>query len=150
VRDGELWVRSTSSMLGYRDAGSVTAEKDLDEAEWRPTGDVVEIVDGRVQFRGRTSEVINVGGVKVHPVPIEEHIASVDGVVVVRVSGRANKVVGAIVAAEVVVAPEYDPDAVTAAIRTACDDLPPAWRPRSIKVVDSLLTTGNKIARGPS
>jgi acyl-CoA synthetase (AMP-forming)/AMP-acid ligase II len=150
VRDGELWVRSTSSMLGYRDAGSVTAEKDLDQAEWRPTGDVVEIVDGRVQFRGRTSEVINVGGVKVHPVPIEEHIASVDGVVVVRVSGRANKVVGAIVAAEVVVAPEYDPDTVTAAIRTACDDLPPAWRPRSIKVVDSLLTTGNKIARGPS
>jgi acyl-CoA synthetase (AMP-forming)/AMP-acid ligase II len=150
VRNDELWVRSTSSMLGYRDAGSGTAEEDLDGAVWRPTGDTVEIIDGRVQFRGRTSEVINVGGVKVHPVPIEERIASVDGVVVVRVSGRPNPVVGAIVAAEVVVAPGYDPETVTAAIRTACDDLPPSWRPRSIKVVEGLLTTGNKIARGAS
>jgi acyl-coenzyme A synthetase/AMP-(fatty) acid ligase len=83
-------------------------------------------------------------------VPIEERIGSVDGVVVVRVSGRPNPVVGAIVAAEVVVASGYNPDAVIAAIRTACDDLPPSWRPRSIKVVDDLLTTGNKIARGTS
>jgi acyl-coenzyme A synthetase/AMP-(fatty) acid ligase len=110
----------------------------------------VEVVDGRVHFRGRTSEVINVGGVKVHPVPIEDRIASVDGVVVVRVSGRPNPVVGAIVAAEVVVAPGYEPETVTAAIRTACDDLPPSWRPRSIKIVDDLLTSGNKIARGAS
>jgi acyl-CoA synthetase (AMP-forming)/AMP-acid ligase II len=150
VRNGELWVRSMSSMLGYRDAGSGTADEDLDRADWRPTGDMVEIIDGRLQFRGRTSEVINVGGVKVHPVPIEERIGSVDGVVVVRVSGRPNPVVGAIVAAEVVVASGYNPDAVIAAIRTACDDLPPSWRPRSIKVVDDLLTTGNKIARGTS
>jgi acyl-CoA synthetase (AMP-forming)/AMP-acid ligase II len=148
VRNGELWVRSMSSMLGYRDAGSDPAEEDLDWEDWRPTGDTVEIIDGRVQFRGRTSEVINVGGVKVHPVPIEERIASVDGVVVVRVSGRPNPVVGAVVAAEVVVAPGYDPETVTAGIRTACEDLPPSWRPRSIKVVDDLLTSGNKIARG--
>jgi acyl-CoA synthetase (AMP-forming)/AMP-acid ligase II len=150
VRDGELWVRSKSSMLGYRDAGSDTAEEDLDWADWRPTGDTVEIIDGRVQFRGRTSEIINVGGVKVHPVPIEEQIASVDGVVVVRVYGRPNAVVGAIVAAEVVLAPGHDPETVTAAIRTACEDLPPSWRPRSVKVVDGLQTTGNKIARGAS
>ena len=150
VRNGELWVKSKSSMLGYRDAGSNGAEEDLDTAEWRPTGDIAEIIDGRLHFRGRTSEVINVGGVKVHPVPIEERIAAVDGVVVVRVSGRPNPVVGAIVAAEVVVAPGHDPESVTSAIRTACEDLPPSWRPRSIKVVDGLLTTGNKIARGAS
>ncbi|MDT5009055.1 MAG: hypothetical protein QOH57_672 [Mycobacterium sp.] len=150
VRDGELWVKSMSSMLGYREAASGTTEEDLDRTDWRPTGDTVEVVDGRVHFRGRTSEVINVGGVKVHPVPIEDRIASVDGVVVVRVSGRPNPVVGAIVAAEVVVAPGYEPETVTAAIRTACDDLPPSWRPRSIKIVDDLLTSGNKIARGAS
>lgn len=150
VRDGELWVRSTSSMLGYRDAAPGGAEDELDGSEWRPTGDTVEIVDGRVHFRGRTSEVINVGGVKVHPVPVEEQIASVEGVLLVRVHGRSNPVVGAIVAAELVVAPGYDPAEVTAAVRAACEQLPPAWRPRSIKVVDELRTTGNKIARGAS
>lgn len=150
VRDGELWVKATTAMLGYRDAESGEAEQDLDTAEWRPTGDLVEIVGDRVQFRGRKSEVINVGGVKVHPIPIEERISTVDGVVVSRVKGRANAVVGTIVAAEVVVAEGYDPDAVVAAIRAACEDLPPAARPRSIKVVDELRITGNKIARGAS
>jgi len=149
VRDGELWVRSKTAMLGYRDdAANVGQEQDLDRSEWRPTGDLVEIVGDRVQFRGRASEVINVGGVKVHPAPIEERIGSVDGVFVVRVGSRSNAVVGSIVAAELVIEPGHDPEAVVAAVRAACEDLPPAARPRSIKVVDELPTTGNKIARG--
>jgi acyl-CoA synthetase (AMP-forming)/AMP-acid ligase II len=148
VRDGELWVRSKTSMLGYRDTDADSSANDLDLTEWRPTGDLVEIVGDRVQFRGRKYEVINVGGVKVHPFPIEECISGVDGVVVARVRGRANPVVGSIVAAEIVVADGHDPDTVVAAVRTACEELPPAARPRSIKVVDELRTTGNKIARG--
>jgi len=149
VRDGELWVRSKTAMLGYRDDPSaVGAEGRIDQSEWRPTGDLVEIVGDRVQFRGRASEVINVGGVKVHPAPVEERIVGIDGVFLVRVGSRKNAVVGAVVAAEIVVEEGYDPQEVVAAVRAACEDLPPAARPRSIKVVDELQTTGNKIARG--
>jgi acyl-CoA synthetase (AMP-forming)/AMP-acid ligase II len=151
VRDGELWVRSKTSMLGYRDASTDAGqEEEIDRTQWRATGDLVEVIDGRVHFRGRASEVINVGGVKVHPAPIEQKIAEVPGVLVVRVTGRTNAVVGSIVAAELVAAPGFDPEAVVTATRAACEDLPPAARPRSIKVVDELQTTGNKIARGTS
>ena len=74
IVDGELWVRSRIGMLGYY------GDDPVDPDGWRPTGDLVEIVDGRVVFRGRRSEIINVGGTKVHPLPIEERIGAVPGV----------------------------------------------------------------------
>ncbi|HZU79753.1 MAG TPA: class I adenylate-forming enzyme family protein, partial [Acidimicrobiales bacterium] len=94
VRDGELWVRARAGMLGYvDDATSAPADDD----GWRPTGDLVEIVGDRVLFRGRSSEVINVGGVKVAPLPVEERITALDCVAMARVFGRPNKLTGAIV-----------------------------------------------------
>ena len=70
VVEGELWVRSRIGMLGYY------GEPAVDPDAWRPTGDLVEVVDDRIVFRGRSSDIINVGGVKVHPLPIEDRIAS--------------------------------------------------------------------------
>jgi acyl-CoA synthetase (AMP-forming)/AMP-acid ligase II len=141
IVDGELWVRSRSGMLGYY------GEEPVDPDGWRPTGDLVEIVGDRIVFRGRTSEVMNVGGVKVHPLPIEERVGAVAGVDMARVYGRPNPMTGAIVAVEVVAAPDADRDAIQADIRTACADLPPAARPRSIKFVDAVTTAGDKIVR---
>jgi acyl-coenzyme A synthetase/AMP-(fatty) acid ligase len=142
IVDGELWVRSRIGMLGYY------GEPPIDADAWRPTGDLVEIVGDRVKFRGRATEIINVGGVKVHPLPIEERISSVDGVQLVRVFGRANALAGHIVAVEIVPEPGYDVDELDATVRDACADLEPAARPRSIKFVESVETTGNKMARG--
>lgn len=142
IVDGELWVRSRIGMLGYH------GEAPVDADGWRATGDLVEIQDGRVMFRGRSSDIINVGGVKVHPLPIEERIGAVPGVAVSRVYGRPNPVAGAIVAAEVVAAPDADTAELDTAIRAACADLPSAARPRSIRFVDAVATTGHKIGRG--
>jgi acyl-CoA synthetase (AMP-forming)/AMP-acid ligase II len=144
IVDGELWVRSRIGMLGYY------GEDPVDPDAWRPTGDLVEIVGDRIEFRGRTTEVINVGGVKVHPLPIEDLVEAVPGVQIARVFGRPNKMTGAIVAVEAVTAPGADPDAVTAAIREACADLPAAARPRSIRIVDELATLGGKRTRRDS
>ena len=141
IVDGELWVRSRIGMLGYY------GEPAVDPDGWRATGDLVDVVDDRIVFRGRTSEVINVGGVKVHPLPIEERIGAVPGVDVARVYGRPNPMTGAIVAVDIVAAPDADQDSVAAAVRAACADLPPAARPRSIKFVDSVSTAGDKIVR---
>jgi acyl-CoA synthetase (AMP-forming)/AMP-acid ligase II len=141
IVDGELWVRSRVGMLGYYDEAPVDAD------EWRPTGDLVEIVDDRILFRGRSSEVINVGGVKVHPLPVEERIGAVPGVDVARVFGRPNAMTGAIVAVEIVAAAGADTDRISAAIREACADLPAASRPRSIKFVDTVSMAGHKIVR---
>lgn len=141
IVDGELWVRSRTGMLGYH------GDDPVDPDAWRPTGDLVELVGDRVLFRGRSSEIINVGGVKVHPLPIEERVAAVTGVAMARVFGRPNPMTGAIVAVDVVAAEGADTAAVDAAIRAACADLPPAAQPRRVRFVDEISTAGNKIVR---
>jgi len=141
IVDGELWIRSRSGMLGYY------GEPPIEADGWRATGDLVEIEGDRILFRGRTSEIINVGGVKVHPLPIEELVSAVPGVAMARVYGRKNPMTGAIVALEVVAAPGADRDSLDAAIRQACADLPAAARPRSIRFVDDVATSGSKIVR---
>lgn len=141
VVDGELWIRSRTGMLGYYGEPPVEADG------WRATGDLVEVAGDRILFRGRTSEIINVGGVKVHPLPIEERVSAVPGVDMARVYGRPNAMTGAIVALEVIASPDADTDEVDAAIRSACEDLPAAARPRSIRFVDSVATRSGKIVR---
>jgi acyl-CoA synthetase (AMP-forming)/AMP-acid ligase II len=149
IVDGELWVRSKVGMLGYY---GEEAEEGGDPDGWRPSGDLVEIEGDRILFRGRNSDIINVGGVKVHPLPVEEKIAAVPGVAMARVFGRPNRMTGAIVAVEVVAEnQDLDEDGIEAledAIREACEDLVAAARPRSIKFVDEIVTQGNKITRG--
>ncbi|WP_375501980.1 class I adenylate-forming enzyme family protein [uncultured Jatrophihabitans sp.] len=142
IRDGELWVRSRVGMLGYY--GDEPVEPDA----WRPSGDLAEVVDDRVVFRGRASDVINVGGVKVHPLPIEEIVAGVPGVDVARVFGRPNAMTGSIVAVEIVAHAGFDVDHIAQSVRSGCSELPAAARPRSIRFVEELPLTGGKLVRG--
>lgn len=151
VVDGELWVRATAGMLGYAD-GDAGAEPvtDMDAAAWRPTGDLVEIVGGRVAFRGRTTEVINVGGSKVHPLPIENAIARLPRVALARVYGRPNRLTGAIVAVDVVPVDgldDTDLEQLRRDIKAAVVGLPRAAQPRSITFVDAIETRGDKTIR---
>ncbi len=102
-------------------------------------------------FRGRKSEVINVGGVKVHPLPVEDRITGLDSVALARVFGRPSKLTGAIVAAEIVPvggAESADVEAIRAQIKEAVADLPRAWQPRSVSFVDAIETKGGKTIRG--
>ncbi|MBM7516577.1 class I adenylate-forming enzyme family protein [Nocardioides nitrophenolicus] len=148
VVDGQLWVRAGTGMSGYAGDRSDTP---VEEDGWVPTGDLAEVVEDRVLFRGRDSEVINVGGVKVHPLPVEERISALPGVSMARVFGRPNRLTGAIVATEVVPVGELaatDAEALKREVRAAVADLPPAWRPRSIALVEELATKGTKTLRG--
>lgn len=142
IVDGELWVRSSASMLGYH------GEDDRPADEWWPTGDLVDVVDDRIVFRGRKTDVINVGGVKVHPLPVEDRVTAVPGVKVARVYGRTNALVGAVVAVDVVADAGVDERELKAAIRDACADLPRPWQPRSIQVVEELAMKESKVVRG--
>jgi acyl-CoA synthetase (AMP-forming)/AMP-acid ligase II len=141
IVDGELWIRSRTGMLGYY------GEPEVDADAWRPSGDLVVVEGDRIVFLGRSSEIINVGGVKVHPLTIEERVSAVPGVDVARVYGRKNPMTGQIVALEVVADPGADQQVVDAAIRAACADLPSASRPRSIRFVAEVTTAGSKIVR---
>ncbi len=146
VTDGQLWVRAAAGMLGYADQAGPAAAP----GAWRPTGDLVEIVDGRVLFRGRTSEVINVGGVNVHPLPVEDRIAALDSVAAARVFGRPSKLTGSIVAAEIVptAGATADLERIRVEVKDAVGDLPKAWQPRHLSFVESIETRGGKTVRG--
>jgi acyl-CoA synthetase (AMP-forming)/AMP-acid ligase II len=141
IVDGQIEMRSRIGMLGYH-------REDAAPGGWRPTGDLVEVRGDRIHFVGRTSEIINVGGAKVHPLPIEDAVSAVDGVGLARAYGRANPVTGQIVAVDVVPAAGRDPEELRAAILAACQALPPAARPRRVRFVDDLEIRGEKLARG--
>jgi acyl-CoA synthetase (AMP-forming)/AMP-acid ligase II len=148
AENGELWVRAEAGMLGYADDA---VAKTPSATAWRPTGDLIEIVGTRVLFRGRQSEIINVGGVKVHPLPVEERILALECVEAARVFGRPSKLTGAIVAVEIVPAGGTEnakPDEIRRSVKDALADLPRAWQPRSVNVVDAIETRGGKTVRG--
>jgi acyl-coenzyme A synthetase/AMP-(fatty) acid ligase len=142
IVDGQLEARSSVGMFGYY------GDPDVGTDEWRPTGDLVEVQGDRIHFVGRATDTINVGGVKVHPLPIEEAVSAVDGVQLARVYGRPNAIAGQIVAVDVVAAPAYDADALEDAIRWACRSFPPAAQPRRVRFVDAVGLREQKIARG--
>jgi acyl-CoA synthetase (AMP-forming)/AMP-acid ligase II len=101
VRDGELHARSHNAMRGY------DGEPSLPTGDWQATGDLVEQRDDRILFRGRRTDVINVGGRKVLPASVEAVLRSVPGVVDVRVYGKRSSLVGQLVAADIVLAADH-------------------------------------------
>jgi acyl-coenzyme A synthetase/AMP-(fatty) acid ligase len=105
IREGVLEVLSPRAMRSYLKDGAL---KDgalvvgLAENEWIKTGDLVELVDGRVMFRGREDNLINVGGAKVTPEEVETALLKVPCVRESRVYAVRNPLTGALVAADVV------------------------------------------------
>jgi acyl-CoA synthetase (AMP-forming)/AMP-acid ligase II len=129
IEDGELYVRSANASLP--EGGPATA--------WQATGDLVELVEDRVHFRGRRSDLINVGGNKVHPLEVERVIRAVPSVLDVRVFGRASSVAGQLVACEIVPAPGLDPASVEDAVQAHCRvHLASHQRPRLIRMVEAI------------
>lgn len=141
IVDGELEIRTRLGMLGYY------GERDRDDG-WYSTGDLVEVHEDRIRFVGRAGETINVGGAKIHPLPIEDAVSSVDGVMIARAYGRKNPVTGEIVVVDVVARAGVETASLERKIRAACAALPSAARPRRIRFVPSLDVRGDKIARG--
>jgi acyl-CoA synthetase (AMP-forming)/AMP-acid ligase II len=144
IVDGELHIRSAHGMQGYAGPTEPAAR---DEDGWLATGDLVRIENDRILFMGRRSETINVGGVKVHPLEVENVVCALPGVKLARVFGQANPVSGQIVAVDVVARDGYTDQAIEDAIREACLSLNRHARPRSINVVDTLDTINLKLKR---
>lgn len=132
VRDGILWVRTPSSMLGY-----LNAPDRFDAEGWFCTEDAVEVDGDYLRILGRTSDLINVGGRKVYPAEVEEVLLDLENVRDVAVFGRANPLTGQIVAARInLVAPESLGD-FKRRMREFCKDrLPPYKVPVHVEFTD--------------
>ena len=84
---GELLVRGPQVFAGYVDRPEETANV-LSPDGWLRTGDVVEVDrDGFAVLVDRTKEIIIVGGFKVFPTVVEEHLRELPGVDDVAVVG---------------------------------------------------------------
>lgn len=147
VRDGILWVRAASAMVGYLNAPSP-----FDADGWFNTQDEV-VVDGEYyRIRGRRSEIINVGGEKVYPAEVESVLLQLDNVRDALVLGEPNMLTGQIVAAYLNLKEPEPLDSVRRRVREACRGRMPAFKiPARIEVVDeaqySVRFKKNRLAR---
>ncbi|MDB2579940.1 fatty acid--CoA ligase family protein [Candidatus Pelagibacter bacterium] len=89
VVDSVLEIRSKMRMLGY-----LNAESPFDEDGWYNTKDIVEVRNGYYRITGRTSEVINVGGLKFMASEVERVALQFEGVELAKAVGKSNPITG--------------------------------------------------------
>jgi len=145
IRDGELIVRSANGMAGY---DPYSCQTGLEE-DWVATGDLVTVAGNRVVFTGRKTDMINVGGNKVHPIEVEQVIRSVPGVCDVRVFGRRSSISGMLVACEIVSDQTQGHPELQESVRRTCQARLAAFqRPRLIEIVNRIeLSVAQKTVR---
>ena len=143
IVEGELFVKSEKRMLGY-----LGRELTADANEWMASGDMVEVSGDRVLFRGRKSEMINVGGVKVYPLKVEGLISTIEGIQAVHVYGKSNSVTGQIVAADIEIEERQGREKILERVNEVCRlELNRYEQPREIRVVNTLDKRNDKILR---
>jgi acyl-CoA synthetase (AMP-forming)/AMP-acid ligase II len=130
---GRLQIRSSSMMAGYLCPDGIDTSP-LNDG-WFDTGDLSWLgADGVIHLKGRETEVINVGGMKVVPSEVEDVIGKLPGVNEVKVYPGSNAAGSQFVKAAVV-APQLDADT----IRSHCEqELVYFKRPHPILFVDRL------------
>ncbi len=99
VEQGVLFIRSGTRMMGY-----LNAESPFDENGWYNTKDVVEVKGEYLKVVGRTTEVINVGGLKFMASEVERVALESPFVSQAKVVGRSNPITGQHV--EIIVEPK--------------------------------------------
>ena len=89
VTNNVLEIRSPNRMIGY-----LNAENPFDKDGWYNTRDIVEEKNGYYKISGRTTEVINVGGLKFMASEVERVAHRLDGIELVKVEGKNNPITG--------------------------------------------------------
>lgn len=89
VTDNILYIRSKTRMIGY-----LNADSPFDEDGWYNTKDIVEVKNDMIKVIGRTTEVINVGGLKFMASEVERVALEFAGVKFVKVFSKQNPITG--------------------------------------------------------
>ena len=107
---------------------------------WLPTGDLAfRDPDGFLYLAGRSDDVINRGGEKVHPREIEEVLLSDPHVRGAAVVGRPHRLLGEECVAYVVAEPGYASPGLPGRLASRCRRaLSPHQQPASVVVIDAL------------
>ena len=89
VVDNVLKIRSQTRMLGY-----LNADSPFDSEGWYNTKDIVEERDSYYKVTGRTSEVINVGGLKFMASEVERVALQYENVELAKAEAKPNPITG--------------------------------------------------------
>jgi long-chain acyl-CoA synthetase len=122
IVDGTLRVRARTAMLGYLNAPSP-----FDEDGFVDTGDRVEVDGDWIRILGRESEVINVGGSKVHPCEVESVLLDIDEIEDASVRGEPHPILGQIVVAHVQLRQSMSPRELKQLVRRRCQNALPSY-----------------------
>lgn len=117
IVDNILWVRSEANMIGY-----LNAPQPFDSEGWMCTGDEVEVQGEYVRFKGRKSDIINVGGKKVFPSEVESVLLLADNIKDATVQGMHHPLMGQVVYAKITTLKEEDPKLLTERLRKHCNE----------------------------
>src|SRR4051794_11720321 len=86
IQEGEIQVRGWNVMKGYFNNPEANA-KAFTQDGWLRTGDLGELVDGRLRMVGRLKDVFRVGGENVAPAEVEEVLLAHPAVEIAQVIG---------------------------------------------------------------
>jgi long-chain acyl-CoA synthetase len=139
VRDSILEIRSATRMLGY-----LNADSPFDKDGWYNTKDIVEERNGHYKITGRTSEVINVGGLKFMASEVERVALQYEHVELVKAEAQPNPITGQHVELTVQLAPEHDMDK-TGLKAFLNEHLPNHMMPKRLKI--SSVSIGHRFKR---
>ncbi|TIC87999.1 long-chain fatty acid--CoA ligase [Nocardioides sp. GY 10113] len=135
---GELLVRGPQVFAGYWNQDDETARQ-LDPDGWLHTGDVVEVdPTGWITLVDRVKEMIIVGGFKVYPSQVEEHLRTLPGVADVAVVGLPTGGGDEEVLAALVLEPGAAAPTLAEVRAHAETRLPRYALPRRVEVLDEL------------
>lgn len=146
IIDGNLWIKSANGCSSF-----VKGELEINDEGFINTGDMVSLENNRVFFQGRESGSINVGGNKVMPEKVESVLEQHPHIVMAKVFSKANPVLGALVACEVIVvdsAKELPSKDLKREVLSFCKKSLQSFEiPALFKIVDTIATnaTGKKV-----
>lgn len=133
VVDGILQIKADAAMLGYLNAPSPFTEDG-----YFITGDRVKLNGEYMQFLGRDSELINVGGQKVFPAEVEAVLLESELVEEAVVYGQRHPITGKIVCADVQLRGNGDQAEARRAIKRFCGERLEAFKvPVKIQFVEA-------------
>jgi acyl-CoA synthetase (AMP-forming)/AMP-acid ligase II len=102
----ECCVKGPHTFLGYTDAED---DRHAFDGEWFRTGDVAEVVDGRVRIIGRIKDIVIRNGLKIPAAEVEEAVSRIGGVRECAAYSVADATTGERLAMAIVLEPDLEP-----------------------------------------
>lgn len=138
--DGEICVKGGHVCIGYWEISTENFQKEFFDGYFR-TGDWGHIdKDGYLYLVSRKKEIINVGGKKVSPIEVEEHLNKIDGIRESACVAMHDDVLGEVVKAYCVCSKAVDFEKVK---KTLIKDVEAYKIPVFFEVIDQLPKTQN-------